>query len=470
MDRVATGFNWHSADRRYWLRDESTNNDVAVHFDFNGGNSVLQGGDSGFIVVPFNGVVSGWAIISDDPGSATFDIRRTPIGSPVPGPASSIVNLDYPRMVADTYATGNNLVAWSDTVFSNDALHVVLTEVSGLNHVVLVLFMRRPGIVAAGAQKLDDLLDVSLPVSAGAGDLLRHNGTTFVSVNGASLFSVPGHQHAITDVSGLQVELNNKATQAQLSAIPDASVVQTDLNAHKSNASNPHGVSKAHIGLPNVDNTSDTSKPVSTAQQAALNAKVSTTTYNAQVLNAHANVNAPSPVSGHILVYNGSQWVNQAPATALPSGGTAGQYLRKTSSSVGAAAWTSFVTPQTTYLDSRALTTINVPDNTAGAFLSGTIPGLVTGHVYAFMIDALLDGYGSLGFTANITITAKVGGWNITTPTYQFDQGVDSSKHIHWPLRVAATGTSMPISFEYRVLTGVFDRRYVSMSVIAIPS
>ncbi|MBD8945768.1 MAG: hypothetical protein EGR97_00360, partial [Clostridiales bacterium] len=44
-------------------------------------------------------------------------------------------------------------------------------------------------------------------------------------------------------------------------------------DAHIKNESNPHSVTKAQIGLGNVDNTKDTDKPVSTAVQAALNLK-----------------------------------------------------------------------------------------------------------------------------------------------------------------------------------------------------
>jgi len=65
---------------------------------------------------------------------------------------------------------------------------------------------------------------------------------------------------------------------AQATAIADAknagTTAQSNLNAHIVNVSNPHSVTKAHVGLGNCDNTSDASKPVSTAQQAALNSKV----------------------------------------------------------------------------------------------------------------------------------------------------------------------------------------------------
>ncbi|MEG0906994.1 MAG: hypothetical protein RSF87_12315 [Cellulosilyticaceae bacterium] len=46
--------------------------------------------------------------------------------------------------------------------------------------------------------------------------------------------------------------------------------VQDDLNQHKNNSSNPHGVTKVQVGLGNVDNTADLDKPVSNATQSAI--------------------------------------------------------------------------------------------------------------------------------------------------------------------------------------------------------
>lgn len=54
---------------------------------------------------------------------------------------------------------------------------------------------------------------------------------------------------------------------AQATAI---NAVQDDLTGHKGNKSNPHDVTKAQVGLGNVDNTSDADKPVSTATQNAI--------------------------------------------------------------------------------------------------------------------------------------------------------------------------------------------------------
>jgi lysophospholipase L1-like esterase len=45
------------------------------------------------------------------------------------------------------------------------------------------------------------------------------------------------------------------------------------IDSHTEDKANPHGVTKAQVGLSNVDNTKDADKPVSTATQAALNLK-----------------------------------------------------------------------------------------------------------------------------------------------------------------------------------------------------
>jgi hypothetical protein len=49
--------------------------------------------------------------------------------------------------------------------------------------------------------------------------------------------------------------------------------VQARVNAHANLTDNPHGVTAAQVGLGQVDNTSDADKPVSTAQQTALDGK-----------------------------------------------------------------------------------------------------------------------------------------------------------------------------------------------------
>lgn len=75
-----------------------------------------------------------------------------------------------------------------------------------------------------------------------------------------------------------KTKLNSLKDQAGITADIDA--VQTNLKTHIDNKTNPHKVTKAQVGLGNVDNTADTDKPISTATQSALDAKFSLTEGN----------------------------------------------------------------------------------------------------------------------------------------------------------------------------------------------
>jgi hypothetical protein len=120
--------------------------------------------------------------------------------------------------------------------------------------------------------RLADLADVDVSGIAN-GQFLRWDGTAkqFVGDDppsgGSAVTSVAGRTGAITlaeaDIAGLGDDLSAKA---------DASA----LGSHVANTSNPHGVTKAQVGLGSVDNTADADKPVSTAQQTALDGKAPT--------------------------------------------------------------------------------------------------------------------------------------------------------------------------------------------------
>lgn len=72
---------------------------------------------------------------------------------------------------------------------------------------------------------------------------------------------------------------------AQSTAISSAkNEVQSNLDTHISDTSNPHNVTKDQVGLGNVDNTSDKLKPISDATKTALGSKVDKVTDKSLVL------------------------------------------------------------------------------------------------------------------------------------------------------------------------------------------
>lgn len=79
----------------------------------------------------------------------------------------------------------------------------------------------------------------------------------------SSLAAVPSH---IADKS------NPHGVTKEQVALGNVDNVKQAPYTHVTDKSNPHGVTKAQVGLGNVDNTSDENKPVSAAQQNAINA------------------------------------------------------------------------------------------------------------------------------------------------------------------------------------------------------
>lgn len=73
-------------------------------------------------------------------------------------------------------------------------------------------------------------------------------------------------------------ELGPFYTVAEVDALLNNKADASDLTEHIADTSNPHGVTKAQVGLGNVDNTSDANKPISTATQAALDLKADAAT------------------------------------------------------------------------------------------------------------------------------------------------------------------------------------------------
>lgn len=71
-------------------------------------------------------------------------------------------------------------------------------------------------------------------------------------------------------INALRTELKTYIDNQIYDTGSDLTALETKVNNHIANKSNPHGVTKSQVGLGNASNTSDADKPVSTAQAAAI--------------------------------------------------------------------------------------------------------------------------------------------------------------------------------------------------------
>jgi hypothetical protein len=187
------------------------------------------------------------------------------------------VDSDLTAIAALTTTTyGRALLTMADAAATKVALAITKADV-GLGNVDNTADTAKP-ISTLQQAGLDGKQALSSTLTSLAGS----------SVNGVSLVTAANYAamkvllaYAISDVSGLTAALAAKAASGANSDITSLSGLTTALSLAQggtgatsaAGAKTALSLVKGDVGLGNVDNTADTAKPVSTAQQTALNAK-----------------------------------------------------------------------------------------------------------------------------------------------------------------------------------------------------
>jgi len=164
---------------------------------------------------------------------------------------------------------------------------------------------------------------------------------------------------------------------------------------------------KADVGLGNVDNTSDADKPISTATQAALNAKEATA--NKGQANGYASLGGDGKVPGAQLP--------EFPAAAnpIPAGGTTGQVLTKVDGVDYHTQWTTAATRNVLTQDTTFY--VRTDGNDLNSGLANTVGGAYRTWQGAY--NALMK-YDLAGFTATVQVGDGVytGGLSCLVPIF----------------------------------------------------
>lgn len=136
--------------------------------------------------------------------------------------------------------------------------------------------------------------------------------------------TVQGLANEITNrtnaINALRTELKTYIDNQISDTGSDVTALETKVNQHIANKSNPHTVTKAQVGLGNASNTSDANKPVSTAQAAAIaDAKAAGTAAQTSINNHAGRKDNPHTVTRAQLGLATTDQVVFAKTTA-PSG------------------------------------------------------------------------------------------------------------------------------------------------------
>lgn len=136
--------------------------------------------------------------------------------------------------------------------------------------------------------------------------------------------TVQGLANEITNrtnaINALRTELKTYVDDLIADTGSDVTALETKVNNHIANKSNPHAVTKTQVGLGNVNNTSDADKPVSTAQASAIaDAKAAGTAAQTSINNHAGRKDNPHSVTRTQLGLATTDQVVFAKTTA-PSG------------------------------------------------------------------------------------------------------------------------------------------------------
>lgn len=136
--------------------------------------------------------------------------------------------------------------------------------------------------------------------------------------------TVQGLANEITNrtnaINALRTELKTYIDNQISDTGSDVTALETKVNNHIANKSNPHEVTKSQVGLGNASNTSDANKPVSTAQAAAIaDAKAAGTAAQTSINNHAGKKDNPHTVTRAQLGLATTDQVVFAKTTA-PSG------------------------------------------------------------------------------------------------------------------------------------------------------
>jgi hypothetical protein len=304
----------------------------------------------------------------------TWEIRHAEPEKISPGMVVIADGADWnPSDGAGLYRRSEDNTAWQymEGLSASLAIAAHLIDATDAHDASAISNVPAGGIAATNVQTALNELDTEKEaVGVAAGLVSAHLADATDAHDASAISSVPAGSLAATDVQAALNELDGDISAhlsdaadahdaSAISSVPAGSLAATDvqaalneldtekatvvaLTAHTGDTANPHSVTKAQVGLGNVDNTSDAAKPVSTATQTALDLKadlsslgtLSTQDANAVAITGGAidgtPIGATTPASGKFSSVESTSYVKTASTVvgSLPAAATAGAGAR----------------------------------------------------------------------------------------------------------------------------------------------
>ena len=103
----------------------------------NGGGFAPLTGIIGYTVIPYDGTITGWSIVSDVVGSCVIDVWKA--AGVVPTVANTIAGTEKPTLSSQQLNSDNTLTTWTTAVTAGDVIGFNLDSASTLTSVNLII-------------------------------------------------------------------------------------------------------------------------------------------------------------------------------------------------------------------------------------------------------------------------------------------------------------------------------------------
>jgi hypothetical protein len=107
-----------------------------------GAGSVLTTGEKGYLIIPYDGVITGWNMISDQTGSCVIDVWKTS-GGTIPTVTDTITGTEKPTLSSQQINSDLTLTSWTTSVSIGDVIAFNIDSVSTITRVNLSIYITK---------------------------------------------------------------------------------------------------------------------------------------------------------------------------------------------------------------------------------------------------------------------------------------------------------------------------------------
>lgn len=466
MERVVTPIREDRFDSRYWLRSESTNNDVALHLTIDGEGAPIGAGAWEEAFIPFDGYITGWALLSDTAASCTVDVHVSSVADYPPDDTGSITGGAVMSLLSAQSAESDDLALWTREVSDGDVLRFVVETATDLYSLTIVLRIARPGVLIQ-----------QIPGLEGKADLVHdHDDRYYTEAEIDALIGTLAGSHNHDDRYYTKTEIGDIILAHDHDGRYYTESEVNSLLAAKANLSHQHGAADITSGILNAARVPslDASKIISGVLPLSTIPVIDA----ARVPNLDAaKITSGSFGTGQIpdldagKIATGVFAVNRIPqlTTSWIASGTFD------AARLPAAEW-----PTVRHFENKNLTTINVPDNTETGFDGATLGGFNSNRWYLCDVEYSVSGYGDAGTNGAFQLYLKFYGADVSfsgltsgayyTSTVQLAQGVNATHTFRRQVWVLPSGGAMGFSVGHKCISGVYTFRYQQVNYLLRPA